>query len=196
MFAWLTLIIGFDMQPLIEPAFKPKAEYHDWDFRYLEVVRSLVSAMSPLPPFLAFEHVGSTAITGCGGKGVIDLFALYKDGFLEEAKHYLLAVGFRRQGSGFSHPWPEHRPMFFGNYRWKNDLFLIYVHIIHYESDEVRRFRTFKERLAANPELISEYCELKRKIVFAGQQDTDEYKLQKRPFMHKVLGADYILKKQ
>src|ERR1700691_5592140 len=119
---------------IIEPASKPKADYRDWDFRYPEVVGSLVSAMNPLPLFLAIEHVGSTAIPGCGGKGVIDLVAIYRDGFLEEAKGCLLAFGFCRQGTEFSRPWPEDRPMLLGFYRWKDEPFLIYVHVLHCES--------------------------------------------------------------
>ena len=66
--------------PIFEGASKPRAEYHDWDPRYLEVVLSLIGEMGPLPTGVAIEHVGSTAIQGCGGKGVIDLLATYPDG--------------------------------------------------------------------------------------------------------------------
>jgi GrpB-like predicted nucleotidyltransferase (UPF0157 family) len=181
------------MNAVVERASKPKAEYHDWSPKYSEVVASLLEQLRPLPPFLAFEHVGSTAIPRCGGKGVLDLIALYDDGFLEPAKRFLVEVGFARQGPEFAKPWPDERPMFLGYY-WQSKIrFLFYVHVLHHASDEVRRFRTFKSRLTENPALVDEYCALKRTIVKSGVTDTDIYAAQKRFFMHKVLGADHAL---
>jgi GrpB-like predicted nucleotidyltransferase (UPF0157 family) len=182
-----------NMLPLIEPGSKPAAECHAWDPRYPDVVRSFVAALSPLPRHLSIEHVGSTAIPGCDGKRVIDLIALYEDGFLEEVKGRLLSVGFVRQGTGFSHPWPDDRPMYLGFYRWSGDRFLVYVHVVHQASDEVQRFRTFKARLLQSPDLIAEYCSCKRRIIADGITDTDCYAVRKRAFIHKVLGDDRVL---
>src|SRR5271165_192672 len=182
------------MRLFLEPASKPNADYRDWDPRSPDVVRSLVSALSPLPSFLSIEHVGSTAIPGCGGKNVIDLLALYATDHLDDAKTYLLALGFCRQGTEFARAWPDERPMFLGNYRWNAEPYLIYIHILHEASDEVRRFRVFNERLVKNPAFVTEYCELKRRIVLDGIVDTDEYAVRKRSFMHKVLRADRFLR--
>jgi GrpB-like predicted nucleotidyltransferase (UPF0157 family) len=150
--------------------------------------------MDPLPPFLAFEHVGSTAVAGAGGKPVIDLLALYEDGSLEETKRFLLGIGFGTQGSEFSRAWPKDRPMYLGSYQWDNESFLIYVHVVHKASDEVRRFRLFKERLMTDARLLDEYCECKKRIILNGVSDTDEYAVQKRPFLHKALGREHALK--
>jgi GrpB-like predicted nucleotidyltransferase (UPF0157 family) len=181
------------MIAVVERASKPKAEYYDWNPKYSGVVASLLEKLHPLPPFLTFEHVGSTAIPGCGGKGVLDLIALYDDGFLEVSKRFLIDVGFVRQGPEFAKPWPDERPMFLGYYWQSKERFLFYVHVLHHASDEVRRFRTFKSRLMENPAIVAEYCELKRMIVNSGVTDTDIYAAQKRFFMHKVLGADHAL---
>ncbi|HEV8072880.1 MAG TPA: GrpB family protein, partial [Opitutaceae bacterium] len=64
----------------------------------------------------------------------------------------------------------------------------------HRASDEVRRFRTFKERLMQHPELVTQYCACKRQIVTERVMDTDDYAVRKRPFIHKALGHDYPLK--
>jgi GrpB-like predicted nucleotidyltransferase (UPF0157 family) len=183
------------MQPLLHPASKPPVEYHEWDPQYPNVVHSLQSALSPLPPFLTLEHVGSTAVPGCGGKRVIDLLALYEDGFLGEAKAFLLAVGFGRQGPEFSRAWPKERPMYLGLYHWLDEPYLIYTHVVHRTSDEVRRFRMFKERLMKNPGLIKEYCACKQQIVTEGIRNTDDYAVRKRLFIHKALGREHVLKK-
>jgi GrpB-like predicted nucleotidyltransferase (UPF0157 family) len=182
------------MQPFIEPASKPILEFRDWDPRYPEVVKSLIAAFGP-PAHLEFEHVGSTAIPGCGGKGVLDVIALYPAGYLDAAKAFLQSVGFSRQGPEFSDPWPDERPMFLGYYRYQGVRFLVYVHVLDRASDEVRRFRDFKAFMIGNPPLLAEYCRTKRQIIRDGVTDTNEYAVRKRPFMRQVLGAAHPLKK-
>jgi GrpB-like predicted nucleotidyltransferase (UPF0157 family) len=180
---------------IIEPAGKPTAEYRDWDARYSAVVDALKSAMAPIPAFLLFEHVGSTAVPNCGGKGIIDLIALYRHGFLDRSKEFLVGTGFGRQGAEFSRAWPDDRPMFLGSFRWDEDTFTVYVHVIDEASDEVRRFREFRDRLAADSRLVAEYCSTKRRIIEEGVQDTDEYAVKKRSVIHKILGRAHALRK-
>jgi GrpB-like predicted nucleotidyltransferase (UPF0157 family) len=37
-------------------------------------------------PALTVEHVGSTSVPGCSGKGVIDLMVVYPPGLLKDTK--------------------------------------------------------------------------------------------------------------
>jgi GrpB-like predicted nucleotidyltransferase (UPF0157 family) len=180
---------------IIEGASKPAAEYHDWDPRFPEVVRSLLSKLAPLPAGVVIEHVGSTAIPGCGGKGVIDLLALHPEGALEATKTWLLSLGLGPQGPEFSRPWPESRPMYLGWYRCMGQPFLVYVHVVRRSSDEVRRFRDFRDLLVGRPDLVADYCQLKQEIVSAGVTDTDEYAVRKRTFMRDALGAKHPLRR-
>jgi GrpB-like predicted nucleotidyltransferase (UPF0157 family) len=179
---------------LFKPARKPVAEYRDWDPRYPNLVRSLVSQFGELRTDVTIEHVGSTAISGCGGKGVVDLLALYEDGGLTDAKDWLLSLGLSRQGAEFSRPWSESRPMYLGWYQYDREDWLIYVHVVHVSSDEVRRFRSFRKVFTDNPELVAQYCMLKRKIVASGIRNTDEYAVQKRAFVRAALGAEHKLR--
>jgi len=114
---------GIHLKTIVEPAAKPPAEYREWDPRCPDVVRGLVAALRP-PEFIAIEHVGSTAVPGCGGKGVIDLLALYRDGCLGAAKEFLSAAGFACQGPEFARRWPQERPMYLGVFRWNAKPFL------------------------------------------------------------------------
>jgi GrpB-like predicted nucleotidyltransferase (UPF0157 family) len=181
---------------IFQNASKSVAEYHDWDPRYPDVVRRLVSDLGPLPDGLAIEHVGSTAVPGCGGKGIIDLLALYSDGRPEETKTWLLSHGLSRQGPEFTRAWPESRPMYLGRYVFKGHAFVIYVHVVRHSSDEVRRFRQFRNLLGGRPDLVAEYSRVKREILSAGVRDTDEYAVRKRPFMREALGAGHALKRE
>jgi GrpB-like predicted nucleotidyltransferase (UPF0157 family) len=178
---------------IFEPASKPLAGYREWDSLYPEVVRSLMPQLGQPRTDVTFEHVGSTAVAGCGGKGVIDLLALYLDGALDEAKSWLLSLGLVGQGTEFSRAWPESRPMYLGWYQYGGKQWLVYVHVVNSASDEVRRFRDFRDLLAGSAELIAEYCELKRSIVTSGVSDTDEYAARKRSFFRSALGARHGL---
>ncbi len=182
------------MQTIVEPATKPKAEYREWDPSYPDVVNTLVSELMPLPEYMTFEHVGSTAVVGCAGKGVIDLLALYREGFLAASRDFLLSAGFCPQGPEFGRPWPSDRPMLLGAFRWSERTYTIYVHIVIESSDEVRRFRLFRDRLSSDPSLVGEYCEVKRRIIEDGVIDTDEYAVRKRQTIHRILGAEHQLK--
>ncbi len=70
----------------------------------------------------------------------------------------------------------------------------MYVHIVSESSDEVRRFRLFRDRLSADPALVAVYCEVKRSIIEDGVIDTDEYAVRKRQIVHRILGTDHQLK--
>jgi GrpB-like predicted nucleotidyltransferase (UPF0157 family) len=179
---------------LFEPASKPAAGYCEWDPRYPKVVRALIAQLVQSPENLTFEHVGSTAVAGCGGKGVIDLLALYVDDALEEAKAWLLSLGLSQQGAAFARPWSASRPMYLGWYHHGGEQWLVYVHVVCSSSDEVRRFRDFKELLSGNAELVAAYCQLKRNIVASGVTDTDEYAVQKRAFFRSALGSRHALR--
>lgn len=163
------------MTPSFEPASKPRAGYCEWDPRYLVVARALLSQLAPARAGVNLEHVGSTAVVGCGGKGVIDLIALYEDGALEDTKAWLLSLGLSRQGPEFARPWAESRPMYLGWYRHVGEQWLVYVHVLSSASDEVRRFCAFRDLLSGSAELLAAYCQLKRDIVASGITDTDEY---------------------
>ena len=63
--------------------------------------------------------------------------------------------------------------MLLGAFRWSERTYTIYVHIVIESSDEVRRFRVFRDRLSADPSLVAAYCEVKRQIIEDGVIDTD-----------------------
>ncbi len=59
---------------IVRPARKPRAEYVEYDPLYPEVAERVIEHASRCG--VAIEHVGSTSVPGCGGKGVVDLVAL------------------------------------------------------------------------------------------------------------------------
>src|SRR3977135_105197 len=46
----------------------------------------VVVVIEPAAPWAKAEHIGSTAIPGCAGKGIVDLVALYPRGRVEDKR--------------------------------------------------------------------------------------------------------------
>ena len=72
------------------------------------------------------EHVGSTAVPGCAGKGVADLMIPYRDEQLEPIKRMLEELGFQRQST--QDTFCEDRPMRVGCIERKGERFRLHIH--------------------------------------------------------------------
>src|SRR5437763_11907391 len=89
----------------------------EYDPRVVEVAHEVMQMISAALPQVTVEHIGSTSVPGCAGKGILDLMVLYPDGQLEEVKEALRRLGFQRQTVG--HLMPASRTMKFGPVRDK-----------------------------------------------------------------------------
>jgi GrpB-like predicted nucleotidyltransferase (UPF0157 family) len=70
-----------------------------YDPRAPEVARMVTGMIHQQLPHVLVEHVGSTAVPRCAGKGVIDLLIPYREGELEPVKETLQELGFQRQST-------------------------------------------------------------------------------------------------
>ena len=177
------------------PARKVEAAYHNWHSGYLLAAAHIIDITGCAPHPGTFEHVGSTAVPGCGGKGVMDMLYLYPAGALNDSVTYLLDLGLVRQGDEFAHRWPDSRPMLLGTVMHDSQEYVVYVHVVASESDEVRRFRQFRSLLCESPAHVERYNETKKGIVAMGIINTDQYVVMKRPIMHEILGPAHALSK-
>lgn len=157
------------------------ASYREYDPLAQEVARAVAEAITRTEPSLAVEHIGSTAVPECGGKGVIDLMMLYPSGGLELAKRILWSFGFQRQTT--ENPFPENRPMRVGTVEYAGKLFRLHVHVICAEAEEAAEMRVFRDRLRAEPEFQAAYEALKRRILERGIIDPSTYAEAKGEFI-------------
>lgn len=156
------------------------AECVAWDRRALEVAASVAALIVARAPASVVEHVGSTSVPGCAGKGVVDLMLLYPPGGLEGAKRALAELGFQSQRS--RDPWPESRPMRIGVMRWRDSLYRLHVHVIAADAAEADELRAFRDRLRADPALVARYVARKRAVLAEGITDPVDYSAAKATF--------------
>ena len=169
----------------ILPYLSMPAEFRAYDPQVVEVAHLLAAALRRVEPKLKVEHVGSTSVPGCGGKGIVDLAVLYPEDFLARARAILDHLGFQKQGG--RDPFPESRPMRVGCVEHDGRPFLIHAHVIALDSDEHRKLVFFREALRANATLRHHYEDRKRAILAMGIRDSVDYCKAKGTFITDAL---------
>ena len=170
---------------VIAPYEQLPATCNDHDPRSFEVAKRVADLIESHLPDVRVEHVGSTAVPGCAGKGVVDLMVLYPPGRLPEVKDVLKALGFQQQTG--RNPFPEERPLRLGSIEYDGTRFRLHVHVIPVDSPEVSELRTFRDRLRSEPMLLEQYVALKRKIIAQGVTDSLDYSIRKGEFIAGIL---------
>jgi GrpB-like predicted nucleotidyltransferase (UPF0157 family) len=165
----------------IEPYTNAPASYHEYDPDAPAIARLLAAAINAAEPGLAVEHIGSTAVPGCAGKGVVDLMILYQPGHLTRAKSALDQLGFQRQST--RDPFPEERPMRVGAVTHCGKRFRVHAHVLAADAAEAAELRAFRDRLRAEPEFRTAYEACKRNILAAGVTDSVAYAEAKGEFI-------------
>lgn len=169
----------------ILPYLSMPATFHAYNSMVGEVARLLCSSIQGVEPELQVEHVGSTSVPGCGGKGIIDLAVLYPERFLARAREVLDGLGFQKQGG--SDPFPESRPMRVGCVQHAGQAVRIHAHVIALGSDEHGELVWFREALRGNSALRRSYEEHKQAILAMGIDDSLEYCKAKGTFITDAL---------
>jgi GrpB-like predicted nucleotidyltransferase (UPF0157 family) len=173
-------------QPIIGPYASRPAVCQDYDRRAADVARLVAALVSEHLPQVHAEHVGSTSVPGCAGKGVVDLMIPVPDGEMDRVKELLDQLGFQRQSG--RDPFPEERPMRVGSWTHDGETFLLHVHVIPASSPEVDDMRFFRACLRADPDSVKAYVARKREIIVSGVTDSLEYCRIKGEFIKEMLG--------
>jgi len=168
-----------ELPPIGTYQYGPVACYA-YDPRAPDVARRVAQMITTRLPMLRVDHVGSTSVPGCAGKGIVDLVVIYPDGALEQAKRVLDDLGFQHQQAG--HMFPETRPMRIGALRYDGDMFRIHAHVLSEHSPEIDSMRAFRDRLRGDPQLMAGYVARKYAIISAGVSEPAEYTRLKSEF--------------
>lgn len=160
--------------------------FRPYDARYPDVAWRVAELISERMLDARVEHVGSTAIPGCDGKGTIDLLLMYGPGRLAAARDTLDGLGFQRQ-TGHD-PFPEERPLRLGTLQHDGETFRLHVHVVAEDAAEAEELIGFRDRLCADPSLVKEYVASKRAALSRDSVNNVTYNRAKEPFIHGVIG--------
>jgi len=172
-------------EPVITIYEEAPAECLDYDARARDVALIVASLITGRLPEVTVEHIGSTSVPGCAGKGVVDLMITYPAGRLEAVRQLLDELGFQRQTT--RDPFPEDRPLRLGAIEHQGKRFRLHVHVINETSEEAARLRAFRDLLRSDEKLRARYIARKREIIGSGVTDTVDYSVEKGAFIERAL---------
>lgn len=128
------------------------------------------------------KHVGSTAIPGLGGKGIIDIAIAVEKSMLSQAKLALETLGYEFRSS-FS---TEER-FYFVAYLpdCEEGLRRYHLHLTHPQSKPWQDLIGFKNYLLCHPKKVKEYAALKKRAALEAKEDGKIYQKIKEPIFQK-----------
>jgi GrpB-like predicted nucleotidyltransferase (UPF0157 family) len=162
------------------------ARYFPYDPEAPRVAARLIDSILDCRSTLYVDHIGSTAVPGCGGKGIIDLLVAYPAGAFFVARDALDQLGFQPQSG--PEPFPESRPMRVGATTYRGKAYRVHAHVIRSGDREAQNLIKFRDRLRADAELVRAYQVEKLSILSSGITVSTEYSKAKSDFIRAVLG--------
>lgn len=137
-----------------------------------------------LGDFCVIEHVGSTAVPGIDGKGIIDILIGFDNE--EQIKDAVMKLMDNGYFPGRSNSSCINR-IFMASSEGDTTLGDIHLHLVMKNSTDFSDFIKVRDFLRQNPEEAKRYSELKYKIAKETGYDREEYKKRKGKFVEAIL---------
>ena len=146
----------------IGPYERRPVEIQAWDPRLAIVAERVIALIRGRRPDLEVEHLGSTAVPGLPGKGIVDLGTEADPADIPAITAAMYELGFGPQPGPDA--WPPTRPMHVGSYEVDGRSFLVHFHVYPRGGDFASDLR-FRDALRADPALAAAYAQVKRDFV-------------------------------
>ncbi len=175
-----------DVKAVIGPYCEQAAACRDFDPRAADVARQVCGLINGHLPKVRVEQVGSTAVPGCAGRGIVDLLLSSAEAAdVSTATDLLTRLGFQQGGEAIL---PTCPPPYCGTLNHNGEPFPLHVYVLPAGAPEIDSMRFLRSCLRADVELMRAYVAQKRAIITAGTTDPAAYNRQKGEFLKMVLG--------
>lgn len=171
---------------LIQPYTESRTGYIEYDPGAIGAAALAAGLIESVAPWTRVEHIGSTAVPGCAGKGIVDLMATYPHGKLEATREAVDRLGFQRQTTG--HIFPEQRPMRVGAIDYDGTRYRLHLHLISNDDPEKEKLLSFRDALRGDAALRDAYQAKKRAILQSGVREPKDYTYAKGEFIASIIG--------
>jgi GrpB-like predicted nucleotidyltransferase (UPF0157 family) len=163
----------------IGPYERRDASVKPWDPSYAVVASEVVDLVHGVRPELEIEHIGSTAVPGLPGKGIVDLGTETDPAAIPAVTEALLGLGFGPQPG--PNPWPPTRPMLVGAVIRDGREYRIHFHVHPRGNGDLEKDLRFRDALRDDPSLRDGYARVKSDIAGpdGGPVDAVRYQAEK-----------------
>ncbi len=129
------------------------------------------------------HHIGSTAVLGLGGKGIIDIIIVVQESALNRARRLLEQSGFL-----YDHTFEKKRA-FFTKYKIdrKGKPRLVHLHLTFFGSGEKELALAFRDHLKSNKKDRANYIKIKKIAAKKHSHSPKEYRKYKNKHIKKIL---------
>jgi dephospho-CoA kinase len=141
-----------------------------WDPGVIEVAARVIAIIEDRRPDIHVEHIGSTAVPGLPGKGIVDVATETDPASIPRIVAAMYEIGFGPQPG--PDPWPPERPMLVGSYALGDREYRVHFHVQPAGGDFALDL-LFRDALREDPELADEYAGVKAGIVDAADGPLD-----------------------
>jgi GrpB-like predicted nucleotidyltransferase (UPF0157 family) len=146
---------------LIQPYERRPVVLRPWDPRVVEVAALVAILVESHRPDVRVEHIGSTAVPGLAGKGIVDLAMEADPADIPAITEMVYELGFGPQPG--PDPWPPTRPMHVGAYWLDGEEFRVHLHV-HPLGGDLASDIGFRDALRTDPALAADYASVKQGI--------------------------------
>lgn len=149
-----------------------------------ELEKSRIQHHLALP--IIIEHIGSTAVPGLGGKGIIDIAIAIDQQDIELAVQQLQQLGYILKAG---------LPQFSAPNRYFLTVDLsdpeettrrYHIHLMEPSNPEWRRFLAFRNYLRDHPDVSEEYAILKQQAASEANESGERYRALKESIFHRL----------
>lgn len=132
---------------------------------------------------LAIEHVGSTAVPGLGGKGIIDIAIAVDQKEMGLVSKELQALGYE-----FRQAFSTRERLYFVIYMAdrEEESRRYHIHLTYPENSEWKEFLEFRDYLRSHPDEMQEYAQLKKQAADEANDEGEKYRKIKEPIIKKI----------
>lgn len=167
--------------------FKPFSK--DFSLVFATQKRILSKSLKSIPEKV-IEHIGSTAIHGMGGKGIVDIIVFVPKEHIFKAKKQITLAGFKYNGN-----WANRRHFFGKYYIHKQKAKMVHVHLTA-ESKELHKLVALVYYLKNNKVARKKYEILKKKASKLHWNDGERYRKFKKKILSKLAKQALIYAKK
>ena len=154
----------------------------DYDPRYREVFARVAGQVRAVLPDVGLDHVGSTAVPGLGGRGVLDLVVVAPVSENDRVLAALHALGWADA------PFAWIKPMLTATVRYAGAAFPVLAYVLPPAHELRRGLLAAREKLRADPDEAARYAEVKQAALAAGQSTPWAYQQAKTPYLQELAG--------
>ncbi|MFH1551828.1 MAG: GrpB family protein [bacterium] len=159
-----------------------KYKFRRYDKRFPDIYKREKIKLKKVIPNAIIEHIGSTAVPGLGGKGIIDILVAVNRKEINKIKNQLERANYVFKESGGE----SDRLFFKKNYKYHGKTRIVHLQLTHHDSYIFKRMIKFRDKLIKDKEYAKKYEGVKKEAVKIARGEGKIYRKHKKKIFKEI----------